>query len=232
MCFDVFFFMEIIWDFVFWDVLDLDVVFYIKDLMRLNCFGVIRYIFRVLQKWLLEGEGMVEYIVVLYKDQFFGICIIFEFGFSFESVKIIVVIIWYVEKQFIRLKVLVEILGLFKEVILEIIDILNLSIVQQLYDSVCLVCIYYYDELEDGQKLWIFKVFISNIKYLVCELCNFLFMEFYLYVVLKLKYLVIKYCCFGGKMVVVGFIILFYVVGSFWDMIFLFYIYGFFKLEM
>lgn len=229
---DVFLPMETTRDPVLRDVLDLDAAFHTKDSTRLNRLGVTRHILRALQKWSLEGEGTAEHIAALYKDKPFGTRIILELGFSLESVKITVATTWHVEKQLIRPKALVETLGLPKEVIPETIDISNLSIVQQLHDSVCLVRIHHHDEPEDGQKLWIFKALTSNTKYLVCELRNLLLMKPYPHVVSKPKYLVTKYCRFGGKTAVVGFIIPFYAAGSLRDTIPLLHIHGLLKPEM
>ncbi|KAK0668269.1 hypothetical protein QBC41DRAFT_356741 [Cercophora samala] len=227
---DVFFPMETTRDPILREVLDLNIAFHTKDSTRLNRLGVTRHILRALQKWSLEGEGNAEYIAALYRNQPFGTRIILELGFSLDSIKITVATTWHVEKQLIRPKVLVESVGLANEIIPETIDILSLSIVQQLHDSVCLVRIHH--EAEDGQKLWIFKALTSATKFLVCELRNLLLMEPHPHVVSKPKYLVTKLCRFGGKTAVVGFIIPFYEAGSLRDTIPLLHIHGLLKPEM
>ncbi|KAK4171692.1 hypothetical protein QBC36DRAFT_295109 [Triangularia setosa] len=230
MRFDVFFPQQSTQNPLLRQLLDLNAAFHTRDSTRLNRLGVTRHILRALQKWSLEGEGNAEFIAALYRTQPFGTRIILELGFSLESIKITVATTWHVEKQLVKPKVLVDSVGLPKEIIPESIDIFSLSIVQQLHDSVCLVRIHH--EPEDGKKLWIFKALTSDTKFLVCELRNLLLMEPHPHVVSRPKYLVTKYCGFGGKTGVVGFIIPFYAAGSLRDTVPLLHIHGLLKSEM
>ncbi|KAK0747952.1 hypothetical protein B0T21DRAFT_13847 [Apiosordaria backusii] len=231
MRFDVFVPQERTQDPLLRQILDLNAAFHTKDSTRLNRLGITNHILRVLQKWSSEGEGNEDFITALYQHHPFGSRIILmDLSFNIESIKVNVATTFSVEAQLLGPKALVESVGLPKELIPGTIDISKLSIVQQLHDSVCLVRISH--EEEDAQKLWIFKALTSGTKYLICELRNLLLMEPHRHVVSKPKYLVTKYCRFGGKTAVVGIILPFYAAGSLRDTIPILHIHGLLKPEM
>ncbi|KAK4205207.1 hypothetical protein QBC40DRAFT_49706 [Triangularia verruculosa] len=231
MRFDVFVPQETTQDPLLRQILDLDAAFHTKDSTRLNRLGITRHILRALQKWSLEGEGDAKFITALYKNNPFGSRIILEdFGYHIESIKVTIAATFTVEEQLLKPRDLVDSVGLPEGLIPDAIDISTLSIVQQLHDSVCLVRIR--RGQEDAQRLWIFKALTSNAKYLIRELRNLLLMEPHPNVVSKPKYLITKYCRFGGKTAVVGFILPFYANGSLRDTVPLLHIHGLLKPKM
>ncbi|KAK0618455.1 hypothetical protein B0T17DRAFT_495899 [Bombardia bombarda] len=206
-------------------MLDLNAAFHTKDVARVRRLAISKLIIRTLQAWTIaRGDGGPQSISEMYRNLPFGSRIIFEnLDLNIRNIKIIVAPTYYVEKQLIGLGKLPAALGVSPSLIPEPIDIFQLSIVQQLHDSVCLVHIKQTDEPKDGEqdqnpkKLWILKALTSGTKYLYTELRNLLQMEPHPHVISHPKYLVTKYCRFGGKTAVVGFIIPYHSAGSLRD---------------
>ncbi|KAL2134512.1 hypothetical protein VTI74DRAFT_11623 [Chaetomium olivicolor] len=199
------------------EVLDLDAAFHTKDEARLRRLGIARHILRTLQLWTLE-EGTEMYSNMC-NNLPFGSRIIFEnLHADIHQINILVAPTYDVERSLIKLSSLREDLGLSRAVhIPEELDISRLSLVKQLYDSVCVVRIRPDEGDDRPAKLWVFKAMTSDTKYLYVELHNLLRMPYNKYVMWKPRYIVTKVCKFGEKKAVVGFIMPFHAPGSLRD---------------
>ncbi|KAK0734453.1 hypothetical protein B0T26DRAFT_633562 [Lasiosphaeria miniovina] len=208
-------------------LLDLEATFHTKDPARVRRLGIASHILRTLQAWTAtrryEGPDSVS---SMYKNLPFGSRIIFEnLDLNIHNIKVTIAPTYYVEKQLIGLARLASSLGLAPDLLPEAIDISRLSIVKQLHDSVCLVHIDHANQgrddkggdNENDRELWILKALTSGPKYLYIELRNLLRMEPHAHVISRPRYLVTKYCRFGGKTAVVGFVLRFHTGGSLRD---------------
>ncbi|KAL2155148.1 hypothetical protein VTH82DRAFT_3824 [Thermothelomyces myriococcoides] len=212
------------------ELLDLNVAFHTKDATRLRRLGISRYIVRVLQNWIAEG-GYDAYSSLV-PGLPFGSHIIFEtLHFDIRKTKISVVPTYYVERQLLGVTNLSESLGVAPGLLPETIDIASLNIVQELYDSVCLVRMRGRKGREGDDGLWVFKALTSNTKYLFVELRNLLLMEPHPNLISRPEYLVTKRCLFGGKTAVAGFLLRYHEHGSIRDKLPLMRIHGQLKLE-
>lgn len=204
-------------------LLDLDAAFHTKDAARLQRLGISIHILRTLQAWTTAQESVAS----LYRTLPFGSRIIFEnLDANIHNIKITIAPTYFVEKQLIGLATLDRSLEVDRELLPETIDILSLRIVQQLHDSVCVV------QHKETGKLWILKALTSGTKYLYVELRNLLRMEPHPNVISRPEYLVTKFCRFGGKTAVVGFIIPYHSAGSLRDTLPLLRIHGRLTLEL
>lgn len=200
------------------ELLDLNAAFHTKDPDRARRLGISTHILRTLQAWTTEkGHGSAASVEDMYRNLPFGSRIIFEnLDVNIRNIKITIAPTYYVEKQLVGLAKLDGTLGLAPELLPETMDISRLSIVQQLNDSVCLVRMRN-DGGTDAGKLWILKALTSGTKYLYVELRNLLQLEPHPHVISRPEYLVTKYCKFGGKTAVVGFILPYHAGGSLRD---------------
>lgn len=210
-------------------LLDLDAAFHTKDAVRVRRLGISRHILRTLQAWTAEkGGGDGVSVEDMYRTLPFGSRIIFEnLDANIRNIKITVAPTYYIEKQLLGLAKLDVNLGLAPEILPRAIDISCLDIVQQLHDSVCVVSIQQSVGVGDTgrdrpamhaeDKLWVFKALTSATKYLYTELRNLLRMEPHPHVIPRPEYLVTKYCRFGGKTAVVGFLEPYHAKGSLRD---------------
>ncbi|KAK4220256.1 ribosomal protein S6 kinase alpha-5 [Rhypophila decipiens] len=221
MRFDVFIPEETASSYLVRQLLDLNAAFHTKDVTRVRRLGISRHIVRTLQAWTrargLEGR---DSVAQMYKILPFGSRIIFEnLDLDIRNIKITVAPTYYVEKQLLSLPSLSRFLGVNENLIPQSLDIFQLVIVQQLHDSVCLVRINHGHETREGenQRLWIFKALTSGTKYLFTELRNLLLMEPHPHVISRPEYLVTKYCRFGGKTAVVGFLLQYHSKGGLRD---------------
>ncbi|KAL2264398.1 hypothetical protein VTK26DRAFT_4866 [Humicola hyalothermophila] len=200
------------------ELLDLNAAFHTKDAARIRRLGISIHILRTLQAWITskghEGPGLIG---AMYRDLPFGSRIIFEnLDVNIRNIRITVAPTYFVERQLLGVSGLDEKLGVAPELLPRSVDISCLSIVQQLHDSVCVVRMRQH-EGSDTTKLWILKALTSGTKYLYVELRNLLRMEPHPHVISKPEYLVTKYCRFGGKVAVVGFVVPFHASGSLRD---------------
>ncbi|KAM7223152.1 ribosomal protein S6 kinase alpha-5 [Rhypophila decipiens] len=221
MRFDVFIPEETASSYLVRQLLDLNAAFHTKDVTRVRRLGISRHIVRTLQAWTrargLEGR---DSVAQMYKILPFGSRIIFDnLDLDIRNIKITVAPTYYVEKQLLSLPSLSRFLGVNENLIPQSLDIFQLVIVQQLHDSVCLVRINHSHESREGenQRLWIFKALTSGTKYLFTELRNLLLMEPHSHVISRPEYLVTKYCRFGGKTAVVGFLLQYHAKGGLRD---------------
>lgn len=207
--------------------LNLDAAFHTKDAARVRRLGISGHILRTLQAWTLGTGGVGGASVAsMYENLPFGSRIVFEnLDANVRNIKITIAPTHYVEKQLLGLAKLDGSLGLPPGTLPEAIDISRLSIVQQLHDSVCVVR-KRTDEGDDAadqgskhaaSKLWILKALTSSTKYLYTELRNLLQMEPHPHVISRPGHLVTKYCRFGGKTAVVGFLLPYHAKGSLRD---------------
>jgi hypothetical protein len=228
--FDVFIPEEAVASPVLRELLDLNVAFHTKDAPRLRRLGISSYIVRALQIWITES-GPDTYSTL--SDALpFGSRIIFEaLHFDIHKTRISVVPTYYVERQLLGVAKLDESLGLAPDRVPTAVDIMSLSIVQELQDSVCLVRKRGGNPNNEPGTLWIFKALTSSTKYLFVELRNLLLMEPHPNVISRPEYLVTKRCLFGGKTAVVGFLLPFHKHGSVRDILPLMRIHSHLKLE-
>jgi len=233
---DVFVPEEVATDATLRELLDLNTAFHTKDAPRLRRLGIASHILRTLQVWTLsDGRDSRETISDMYKKLPFGSRIIFEnLNRDVTKIKVTIAPTYYVETQLLSHSKLAPTLGLSKEVLPEAIDISRLSFVEQLHDSVCLVRMNPNDNgdmtrphiQEDPSKLWVMKALTSGTKYLFGELRTLLQLEPHPHVISRPEYLVTKYCRFGGKTAVVGFMIRYHAAGSLRDTLPLLRIHG------
>ncbi|KAL2023443.1 hypothetical protein VTK56DRAFT_2439 [Thermocarpiscus australiensis] len=224
------------------ELLDLNAAFHTKDAARVRRLGISSHILRTLQAWTTEkGDGDTTSVAAMYKNLPFGSRIIFEnLDIDIRKIKITVAPTHYLEKQLLGLARLDKALGLPRELLPEAIDISRLNLVQQLHDSVCLVRIRQNNGVnadgghkpEISSKLWVLKALTSGTKYLYTELRNLLQMEPHPHVISRPQYLVTKYCRFGGKTGVVGFITPYHSGGSLRDELPLLRIHGRLTLDL
>lgn len=203
-------------------LLDLNAAFHTKDPERLGRLGIVRHILRTLQHWTMaQGEGGAVAILDMYRTLPFGSRIIFRnLELDIRKIDIAIAPTYYVEKQLLRLDQLASCLGIDDHALPEAIDIAQLSIVQQLHDSVCVVRFNPASEAlaqpgePEPRQLWILKALTSGTKFLYTELRNLLNLEAHDHVISRPKYIATKYVRFGGKTAVVGFMIPYHPGGS------------------
>ncbi|KAK3935991.1 ribosomal protein S6 kinase alpha-5 [Diplogelasinospora grovesii] len=208
-------------------LLDLDAAFHTKDPTRVRRLGVANHILRTLQTWTTSRGGR-EVVAEMYKTLPFGSRIIFEdLDVDVNKITITIAPTYYVEKQMLSLARLDAALGIARGEMPETIDIGRLRHVQQLHDSVCVV------RMDGGgggggdgegggggvggEGVWILKALTSGTKYLYSELRTLLNLPPHPHVIRRPEYLVTKYCRFGGKTAVVGFLLPYHRQGSLRD---------------
>lgn len=216
-------------------LLDLNAAFHTKDVMRVRRLGISRHIVRTLQVWTSDRSPDGQHSVAqMYQTLPFGSRIVFEnLDLNVRNIEITVAPTYYVEKQLLSFAGLSTALGVNQNLIPPSLDIFQLVIVQQLHDSVCLVRIKHAREDQEGEneRLWIFKALTSETKYLFTELRNLLLMEPHPHVISRPEYLVTKYCRFGGKTAVVGFLLPYHSKGGLRDKLPVLRIHGQLSLE-
>ena len=208
-------------------LLDLNAAFHTKDAVRVRRLGIAKHIIRTLQAWTeAGGDGGPASVSRMYRDLPFGSRIIFEnLNLDIRKIKITVAPTYYVEKQLIGLRRLEECLGLPPDILPVAVDISRLEVVQQLHDSVSLVRMNAGDDGHEklGQpkprNLWILKALTSGTKYLYSELRNLMRLKPHPHIISRPTCLITKYCRFGGKTGVVGFLIPYYATGSLRDVL-------------
>lgn len=223
-------------------ILDLGAAFHIKDASRVRRLGISRHILRALQHWTLStGITGPESVTSMYQNLPFGSRIVFEnLDLNVHNIRIVVARMYPLERQLVPLSRLANTLGLPRELLPQAIDISGLRVVQQLHDSVCLVRMttahsarQQQGDEEDGEgpKLWVMKALTSGTKYLYHELQALLNMEPHPNVIERPTFLVTKYCKFGGKTAVVGFVSHYHAGGSLRDSLPLLRMHGRLRLE-
>jgi hypothetical protein len=208
-------------------LLDLNAAFHIKDGVRVRRLGVSVHILRTLRAWTANADsGGFESLSGMYKNHPFGSRIVFEnLDVDIRKIKITIAPTYYLEKQLLALSRLPSALGVTPELFPPVISITDLTLVQQLHDSICLVRIRPTSGLKsqpragESERLWILKALTSGTKYLYAELRNLLHLEPHPHVISRPDYLVTKYCRFGGKTGVVGFLIPYHRRGSLRDIL-------------
>jgi len=220
-------------------LLDLNVAFHTKDAVRVRRLAIAVHILRTLQLWTAQRNSSgAESLSDMHKNHPFGSRIIFEnLDLDVRKIKITIAPTYYLEKQLLSLSRLPSTLKISPDILPATVDIFNLSTVQQLHDSVCLVRIRSNNghqtqpHAQDPEKLWILKALTSGTKYLYAELRNLLQLDPHPHIICRPEYLVTKYCRFGGKTGVVGFLIPYHPRGSLRDILPLLRIHGQLKLE-
>lgn len=198
------------------ELLDLGAAFHTKDGLRASRLGISRHLLRVLQHWTrrcgLFGPGSVS---SMYADLPFGSRIVFKtLELDVRSVSVVVAPMHDLERQLISSSKLPALLGLSESAMPDAVDIARLRFIEQLHDSVCLVHV---DDGSSGAGPWILKALTSGSKYLYHELKILLNLPPHRHVVSRPRYLVTKYCKFGGKTAVVGFVLPYYSGGGLRD---------------
>jgi len=207
------------------ELLDLNAAFHTKEGVRVRRLGVSIHILRTLQAWTEAlGKGGAESLLDMYRNHPFGSRIIFEnLELDIRKIRITIASTYYLEKQLLALSRLPSSLGIPQDRLPAAVDIFHLKIVRQLHDSVCIVRIRSSLEhqnqprTEEPDRLWVLKALTSGTKYLYTELRNLLRLEPHPHVITRPTHLVTKYCRFGGKIGVVGFLLPFHSRGSLRD---------------
>ncbi|KAK1755154.1 ribosomal protein S6 kinase alpha-5 [Echria macrotheca] len=228
---DVFIPEEVAGDGLVRELLDLDAAFHTKDGARVARLGIATHIIRTLQAWTVAGgSGGVESVSEMYETLPFGSRIIFEnLHLDVRKIRITIAPTYYVEKQLLAAGNLAAVLGVPADVVPAAVDISQLSFVEQIHDSVCLVRM-----SRDGTRphtheagqLWVFKALTSGTKFLYTELRNLIQLERHPHIIAPPEHIVTKYCRFGGKTAVVGFLLRFHGAGSLRDHVPLLRIHG------
>jgi len=211
------------------ELLHLNAAFHTKDAARVRRLAISAHILRTLQAWTSRGgSSAVKSLSDMYKHHPFGSRIIFEnLDLDIRKINITIAPTYYLEKQLLALSRLPSSLGIPPGLLPTVIDIVDLTIVQQLHDSVCLVRMRRDSQHADrSERLWILKALTSGTKYLYAELRNLLQLEPHPHVISHPQYLATKYCRFGGKTGVVGFVIPYHPRGSLRDILPLLRIHG------
>ena len=204
-------------------ILGLDAAFHAKDGSRVRRLGISNHILRTLQLWTVKsGLSGPDSVASMYDDLPFGSRIVFEnLDLNISNIRVVVARMYPLERQLLSFSRIDSVLGLPRESLPEAIDISRLRVVRQLHDSVCLTRIepgYAHDSSKEPlPDLWILKALTSGTKYLYHELQALLKIESHPNVISHPRFLVTKYCKFGGKTAVVGFVIPYHPGGSLRD---------------
>lgn len=221
-------------------ILDLDAAFHTKDASRVRRLGISTHILRALQVWTVKtGITGPDSVASMYQDLPFGSRIIFEnLDLNVHNIRITVARMYPLERQLVAFSRLDSTLDLPREALPEPIDISKLRVVQQLHDSVCLVQVLpdhhhhrHHHHAQEHARLWVMKALTSGTKYLYHELRALLNMEPHPNVITRPVFLVTKYCKFGGKTAVVGFVSPYHAGGSLRDSLPLLRIHGQLRLQ-
>jgi Protein tyrosine and serine/threonine kinase len=188
-------------------ILELDIAFHTKDKSRVRQLAISRLIVRKLQRWTraLPDPG------AWYKSLRYGSRIVFlNLSLNLDSIDIQIADTWYLEQQLLSPLTLAAMWG--PEINLPPqIDFLEVHVVEQIHDSVCLVQI-------QGQ-LWILKALTSFTKYLYHELKQLLSITPHPNIVSSPGHLVTKLCTFGQSTKVIGFTLKYHQHGSLRDVV-------------
>ncbi|KAJ9142122.1 Ribosomal protein S6 kinase alpha-5 [Pleurostoma richardsiae] len=203
-------------------ILGLDVVFHTRDATRVRRQGVTTHILRALQVWTRDIIGL-DAMRSMYLSSPFGSRIVLEtLALNVRDIRISLAPTYHLERQMLSIQKLVAMWNIDPKDLPPTVDISQLSIVEQLHDSVCLVQCHGGQPLREtgkaGQK-WILKALTSSTKYLYHELRTLLTMEPHPHVIARPTLLVTKQCRFGGKVAVVGFVEQYHPGGSLRDIL-------------
>lgn len=204
-------------------LLDLSTAFHARDGSRIQGLGITRYILRVLQAWTLAGgAGSLLTLAAMEKSLPYGSRIIFErLTFDVRKVKVTVALAHDVERQLSSVPKLAKAFGMDEKQLPPTVDLWQLSAVEQLQDSVCLVRVAKGGNYDgDPDRIWVLKALTSGFKYLYNELRNLLRMAPHPHVMARPGYLVTKRVVFGeSKKGLVGFLLDFHPGGGLRDQI-------------
>lgn len=205
------------------NLLDLDAAFHTKDGSRVNRLGISRHILRTLQLWTTNrGLSGPDSVADMYRNLPFGSRIVFKnLEIDIRSISVAVAPMHDLERQLLSISKVPTLFGLPETAFPETIDLSRLRLIQQLQDSVSLIRIDAehagHHSVAEQSELWILKALTSGSKYLYHELKTLLNLPPHRHVVARPRYLVTKYCKFGGKTAVVGFVLPYYSGGSLRD---------------
>jgi serine/threonine protein kinase len=186
-------------------VLDISSAFYTRD-GRVAQLGIARYIVRVLDRW----SGHIPDFEAFYNNLPFGSRIVLQnIEADIRSVRIQILQTHFLERQLLSVGSLQSMWKLPSDSWPETTDISNVTLVQQLHDSVSLVS-------HAGQAR-VMKSLTSSPKYLYHELKVLLTMSPHPNIISKPSHLIVKQCNFGNKLAVVGFILDYYSAGTLRD---------------
>lgn len=196
------------------ETLDMDHAFYQRDGARINRLPISNHLLRILQHWTLSLDNPQE----MYTKAPFGSRIVLgELPKDPFAAKITIAPTHYLERQLLSAKSLQAAWGPTVK-FPPTIDLDQLSHVEQLHDSVCLVRI-------EG-KLFILKALTSYTKFLYHELRHLLTIPSHPNVMSRPIHLVTKKCGFGNKTGVVGFTLEYHVHGSIRDLLPFYHLHG------
>jgi len=179
------------------NILGLDTAFHMKD-SRIEELGVSRHILRTLEYWTHHYPGF----EAVYNNLPFGSRIVFEnLTTNIRDIRIQIVPTHFLERQLMSLTSLQSLWNLPASSFPELVDISQVQLLRQLYESVSLVQF----ETPQGLQIRTFKALTSYPKYIYHELKVLLTLPPHPNIISKPSHLVIKKCGFGGKTAVVGF---------------------------
>ncbi|CAG8961670.1 hypothetical protein HYFRA_00006207 [Hymenoscyphus fraxineus] len=181
--------------------LEIGPAFYTRD-DRVARLGIARYIVRVLDYW----SRNIPDFEAFYNDLPFGSRIVLQ---NIETDIRLVLRTHFLERQLLSIGSLQAMWNLPSESWPKTTDISNVTLLQQLHDSVSLV--------RHADQICIMKSLTSSPKYLYHELKVLLTMDAHTNVISRPSQLVVKRCKFGGKLAVVGFILDYYPAGTLRD---------------
>jgi hypothetical protein len=187
--------------------LEIGSAFYVRG-PRVCQLGITRYIVRVLDRW----SGQLPDFEAFYNSLPFGSRIVLQnIEADIRSVKIQILQTHFLERQLLSVGSLQNMWNLPSDSWPRITDITNVTLLQQLHDSVSLV-------IHDGQ-VRIMKSLTSSPKYLYHELKVLLTMSPHSNIISKPSHLIVKQCNFGSKIAVVGFILDYHTSGTLRDIL-------------
>lgn len=205
------------------NVLDFNDVFHMRERSRIQRTGVCSYVLRALQSWTRKyGMGRIK---ALYYEQPFGTRIMLaNLLLDIRDVEVHVIQMHNIESHHLSPRQLTELWSPAIEALPPSIDIFNLTFVQQLHDSVCLVRCRGEEgsglnaEHGEGGDVWVMKALTSGVKYMYHELRVLLAMPSHPNIIAKPTRLVTKQSEWNkNKTLVVGFMVPYYAGGGLRD---------------
>lgn len=188
-------------------VLDIGSAFYTRD-CRVAQLGIARYIVRVLDRW----SGQIPDFAVFYNGLPFGSRIVLQnIETDIRAVRIQILHTHFLERQLLSVESLQAMWKLPSDKWPAITNISNVTLVQQLHDSVSLV--------RYAGQTRIMKSLTSSPKYLYHELRVLLTMSPHPNIISKPSYLIVKQCNFGSKLAIVGFMLDYHSAGTLRDVL-------------
>lgn len=204
------------------DVLDFNAVFHMRERARIQRTGVCSYVLRALQSW-TQKYGIDQVKALYYKQPFGTRIMLANLPLDVRDVQIHIIQMHNIESHHLSPRQLMELWSSAIETLPPTIDIFDLTFVQQLHDSVCLVRHRRGEDsaesTENGEgEVWVMKALTSGVKYMYHELRVLLTMPPHPNVIARPIRLVTKQSEWNkNKTLVVGFMVPYYTGGGLRD---------------